>query len=213
MATNDINKMTEMPLDEFLKQLASSAPVPGGGGASALVGALAISLGNMVGSLTTGKKKYADVEDDIQELNAKSEKLRLELLSLMAKDAEVFEPLSKAYAIPKDDPTRNAVMAKALEDASLVPLAIMQKCAEAIDIIEEYAQKGSRIAISDAGCGAALAQGALRSAALNVFINTKAMQDRTLAASLNSQVDALLYKYTAKADDIYALVTGGLING
>ena len=99
MATNDINKMTEMPLDEFLKQLASSAPVPGGGGASALVGALAISLGNMVGSLTTGKKKYADVEDDIQELNAKSEKLRLELLSLMAKDAEVFEPLSKAYEI------------------------------------------------------------------------------------------------------------------
>ena len=162
MATNDINKMTEMPLDEFLKQLASSAPVPGGGGASALVGALAISLGNMVGSLTTGKKKYADVEDDIQELNAKSEKLRLELLSLMAKDAEVFEPLSKAYAIPKDDPTRNAVMAKVLEDASLVPLAIMQKCAEAIDIIEEYAQKGSRIAISDAGCGAALAQGADR---------------------------------------------------
>ncbi len=119
--------MKEMHLDQFLTQLASSAPVPGGGGGAALAGAIGIALGNMVGSLTVGKKKYADVEADIIALNEKAEKLRNELLDLMEKDAEVFEPLSKAYAIPKDDPKRSEVMAKVLKDASEVPLAIMEK--------------------------------------------------------------------------------------
>ncbi len=209
----NIELMKEMSLEDFLEQLASSAPVPGGGGAAALAGALAIALGNMVGSLTTGKKKYVEVEEDIQKLNASSEKLRLELLALMAKDAEVFEPLSKAYAIPKDDPARGPIMARVLKDASLIPLEIMEKCAEALDLIDDYARKGSRLAISDAGCGAAIALGALKSAALNVFINTRSMKDRELAASLNSRVEELLRIYTAKADEIYALVTGGLING
>ena len=202
--------MREMNLNAFLEQLASAAPVPGGGGASALAGALGIALGNMVGSLTVGKKKYAAVEDEIRELNEKAAVLREELLFLVEKDAEVFEPLSKAYGIPKDDPTREEVMANVLKAAAEVPLAIMKKCCEALDLITVYADKGSVLAVSDAGCAASLCRAAMESAALNVYINTKSMADRSLADSMNQEVCTMLQEYGQKADDIYQSVSGRL---
>ena len=202
--------MREMNLNAFLEQLASAAPVPGGGGASALAGALGIALGNMVGSLTVGKKKYAAVEDEIRELNEKAAVLREELLCLVEKDAEVSEPLSKAYGIPKDDPTREEVMANVLKAAAEVPLAIMKKCCEALDLITVYADKGSVLAVSDAGCAASLCRAAMESAALNVYINTKSMADRSLADSMNQEVCAMLQEYSQKADAIYQSVSGRL---
>ena len=202
--------MREMNLNQFLEQLASAAPVPGGGGASALAGALGVALGNMVGSLTVGKKKYAAVEDEIRELNEKAAVLREELLCLVEKDAEVFEPLSKAYGIPKDDPTREEVMANVLKAAAEVPLAIMKKCCEALDLITVYADKGSVLAVSDAGCAASLCRAAMESAALNVYINTKSMADRSLADSMNQEVCTMLQEYGQKADDIYQSVSGRL---
>lgn len=202
--------MKEMRLDPFLEQLASAAPVPGGGGASALAGALGAALGNMVGSLTTGKKKYAAVEQEMTELNEKARRLREELLDLVEKDAEVFEPLSKAYGIPKEDPEREAVMACVLKDAAEVPLQIMRKCCEVMDLIEVYAEKGSVLAVSDAGCAAALCRAAMESAALNVYINTKSMTDRQLAETLNEEVAAILQEYGEKADAVYQSVSGRL---
>lgn len=199
--------MKEMNLEQFLAKLASSSPVPGGGGASALAGALGIALGNMVGSLTVGKKKYADVEDEIIALNEKACALRNRLLDLIQKDAEVFEPLSKAYGIPKDDPKRDAVMAEALKAASQVPLDIMRKCCEALELIAVYGKKGSVIAISDAGCAAAMCKAALESAALNVYINTKSMKDRQLAESMNEEVAAMLDKYCRMASEVYEAVS------
>jgi formiminotetrahydrofolate cyclodeaminase len=198
------------PINEFIDVLASKASVPGGGGASALVGAVGTALGNMVGSLTVGKKKYADVEADIIALQAKSTALQAEFLRLIDADAEVFEPLSKAYGIPKDDPTRDEVMESALRLASTVPMDIMRAAAQAIDIIEEFAAKGSALAISDAGVGVAFAKAALQGASLNVFINTKAMGDKAYAATLDAEADNLLATYTAKADTIYASVVGRL---
>lgn len=203
--------MKDMSLEKFLEQLASAAPVPGGGGASALAGALGIALGNMVGSLTVGKKKYADVETDIIEMNQKADVLRGELLLLVEKDAEVFEPLSKAYSIPKDDPTRDEVMAKVLKEAAEIPLEIMRKSCEALKLIIMYAQKGSTLAISDAGCAAAMCRAALESAALNVYINTKSMKDRQLAETMNKEVSDMLDTYCRMADSIYGSVTGRLM--
>lgn len=203
--------MKDMSLDKFLEQLASAAPVPGGGGASALAGALGIALGNMVGSLTVGKKKYADVETDIIEMNQKADVLRGELLLLVEKDAEVFEPLSKAYSIPKDDPTRDEVMAKVLKEAAEIPLEIMRKSCEALKLIIMYAEKGSTLAISDAGCAAAMCRAALESAALNVYINTKSMKDRQLAEAMNEEVSAMLDTYCRMADGIYGSITGRLM--
>lgn len=203
--------MKEMNLDTFLEKLASKDPVPGGGGAAALAGALGIALGNMVGSLTVGKKKYAEVEEEIRQINERADVLRKELLELVEKDAQVFEPLSRAYSIPKDDPLREQVMAVVLKEASEVPLAIMKKCCEAIDLIEVYAQKGSTLAISDAGCGVSICRAALESAALNVYINTKSMADRELAEDLNTQVRQMLDIYCRKASEIYESVSGRLV--
>lgn len=197
----------EKNVDKFLEALASSAPTPGGGGAAALCGALAIALGNMVGSLTLGKKKYADVQDDILALNAKAEALRLNFVALVDADAEAFAPLAKAYSIPKDAPERAEVMEAALKRAAEPPLEIMRRSAEALDVIADYAAKGSALAISDAGCAAAIAIAAMKAAALNVRINTKSMTDRDKADEMNAETDELLAKYTQIAEEIYENVS------
>ncbi len=203
-----------VPCNEFVEVLASKAPVPGGGGASALVGAVGIALGNMVGSLTVGKKKYADVEAEMYELKAKCDKLQADLLRLIERDAEVFEPLSKAYGMPRETEEEKAekarVMAIVLKDACSVPMEIMEKCCEAIDIIAVFAEKGSTLAISDAGVGAAFCKAALKGASLNVYINTKSMADKELATELNAKCDKMLEDYTAKADAIFDSVLGRL---
>lgn len=204
-------EITSRSCADFVAVLATKAPVPGGGGASALCGAIGTALGNMVGSLTVGKKKYAAVENEIKEYQAKCSALQKDLLALVEKDAEVFEPLAAAYGLPKDTEEQRAhkeqVMESALAAACEVPLQIMEKCGEAIELLEQFAEKGSRIAVSDAGVGAALCRGALRGAALNVFINTKSMKNRERAVTANSRADAMLEKYGALADKIYNFVS------
>jgi formiminotetrahydrofolate cyclodeaminase len=195
---------------EFVDVLASKAAVPGGGGASALVGAVGMALGSMVGSLTVGKKKYADVEADIIALMDKAAALQTELLRLVDEDAVVFEPLSKAYGIPKDDPNRAQIMEDALKLACSVPMDIMRLSAKAIELQDEFAKKGSVLAISDAGVGVAFCKAALQGASLNVFINTGSMTDKDYAAGIESEADALLKKYCVLADDIYGTVVAKL---
>lgn len=198
---------TENSCKDFIDVLASSAPIPGGGGASALVGAIGVALGNMVGSLTVGKKRYADVEEDIIRCKKGADEITKRLLELVAKDAEVFEPLSKAYSLPKSTPEELAkkeeVMAVVLKDACEVPLEIMKTCARGLDLMEEFAEKGSRIALSDAGVGATLLKSALQGASLNIYINTKSMKDRVLAQQLNDETDSLRKTYEKKADEIF----------
>ncbi len=200
--------------EEFVDVLASKAPVPGGGGASALVGAVGMALGNMVGSLTVGKKKYADVEADIVALKEKATKLQGEFLRLVEADAEAFEPLSKAYGMPRETEEQKTekarVMAIVLKDACAVPMEIMEKCCEAIDVIEEFAAKGSALAISDAGVGVTFCKAALLGASLNVHINTKSMADREYAEELNAKADKMIADYSKKADEIFAAVNARL---
>jgi formiminotetrahydrofolate cyclodeaminase len=198
-------------ITEFMNELASNAPVPGGGGASALIGAVGVSLGDMVGELTTGKKKYADVEEDIQRLMRDAKEVKDEFLRLIDADAEAFAPLARAYGIPKDEPGRDEIMEEALKNGAAVPMDIMRTCGRALDIIEEFAEKGSRLAVSDAGCAAASCKAAMQAASLNVFINTKSMKDRALAESMNAEVNAMLGQYCAKAADIYRAVSERLI--
>ena len=199
---------------EFVEVLATKAPVPGGGGASAMVGALATALGNMVGSLTVGKKKYAAVEEEMRALKDRCDRLQKDFLHLVERDAEVFEPLARAYSMPKNTEEEKAEKARVMEivlrDACSVPMEIMEKCCEAIDIIAVFAEKGSVIAISDAGVGAAFAKAALKGASLNVYINTKSMVDRALAAELNAKCDRMLEEYSGKADAIFDSVLGRL---
>jgi methenyltetrahydrofolate cyclohydrolase len=195
---------------EFVDALASKAAVPGGGGASALVGAVGTALGSMVGNLTVGKKKYADVETEIYAIMDKAAVLQKELLHLVDEDAVVFEPLSKAYGIPKEDPNREKIMEEALKTACSVPMDIMRTCCKAIELHEELAAKGSALALSDVGVGVIFCKSALMGASLNVFINTKSMTDKAYAAKIEAEADGLLNKYCAQADKIYQSVISRL---
>lgn len=201
---------TKRSCEEFVSILASKEAVPGGGGAAALVGAIGTALGNMVGSLTLGKKKYADVQEDIIALKVRADGLQEELLALVRRDAEVFEPLSRAYGLPKDTDEERArkeqVMEAALREACSVPMEIMERCCAAIELHSDFAAKGTAIAISDVGCGVACCKAALLAASLNVFINTKLMTDRGYAEETNAKANSLLDTYTPLADEIYAQV-------
>lgn len=207
-------KLTEKSCGAFVAALASKAPVPGGGGAAALVGAIGTALGNMVGSLTVGKKKYADVETEVLALKAQSDKLQEKLLAMVEKDAEAFEPLARAYGLPvgteEQRSEKAGVMERVLRDAAQTPLEIMKLCVESLAVIARFSQIGSRLALSDAGCAASCCRAALDAAALNVFINTKSMTDRIYAAGLNEKTEALLRNGDAQADAIFSAVRNHL---
>ena len=200
--------LSEKSCAAFTEALASRAAVPGGGGASALVGALGVALGHMVGALTVGKEKYAAVEADLQRLMERAEDLRRRLLACVQKDAEAFEPLSRAYAIPREDPERDAIMESCLRDAAAVPLEILDLCCEAIELQRAFADKGSALAVSDAATGAALCWSALCGAAVNVKVNTKSMKDRAYAEALNAHVDRQMAQYRPAAEKVYQDVYG-----
>jgi formiminotetrahydrofolate cyclodeaminase len=154
------------------------------------------------------------VEEEIRGLMKKSKALQRDLLRLIERDALVFAPLAKAYGMPKDTEEqkmeKERVMEAALKVACSVPLEIMEKCCEGIELVKIYAEKGSVMAVSDAGVAAAFLEGALKGASLNVYINTKSMADRALAAELNAKCDRMLEEYSGKADAIFDNVLGRL---
>ena len=195
--------MLKKDINEFLDVLGSSEPVPGGGGASALAGALAAALGLMVGSLTVGKKKYAEVEDEIKAMMTEMTELKDKLAACINKDAEMFMPLAEAYRMPKDAPDRDEVMERCLADAAATPLEIMELSAKAIELLEGFAAKGSKLAVSDAATGAVLAKGAMMGAAVNVRVNTRLMKDRARAVELDGRADALIADFAPRADAVF----------
>lgn len=197
-------KMLEQSAVDFIGALSSNAPVPGGGGASATVGALAAALGMMVTNLTIGKKKYADYEEALIRCRSELEGLRDRLITLTDKDAEAFEPLSRAYSLPKDAPDYERIMEEALLTASLAPLEIMDTALECAHVLEVLVEKGSRLAISDVGVGIYFVQAAIEGASLNVYINTKMMKDRTRAEALNDRADAIIREGAALKEKISA---------
>ncbi|MBO5994598.1 MAG: cyclodeaminase/cyclohydrolase family protein [Firmicutes bacterium] len=190
-------------IKEFTEQLASPSSVPGGGGASALVGAIGIALGDMVGEHTVGKKKYIDVEEDLKALMARAQDLRARLVDCVERDAVAFEPLSRAYKIPKDEPGRDEILERCLRDAAQVPLEVFEICLEAIEVVKEFKEKGSRLIISDAATAAVMLKGAMYGAAINVKVNTNLMKDREYADEIADHVDEKLKEYEKIADQIF----------
>lgn len=203
-------KMLDKPATQFLTELSSNAPVPGGGGASAAVGAFAAALGMMVTNLTIGKKKYADYEEDLIACRSRLEGLRDKLVDLVDGDAVAFEPLSKAYSIPKDDPQRDEIMENALYEASVVPMSIMETVLTAAKELEILVEKGSKLAVSDVGVGILFAQAAIEGASLNVYINTKSMKDRPRADALNAKADAIIAEGAELKERIYGGVLAAI---
>ena len=206
----------EMEIGLFVRELSSKAPIPGGGGASALAGALAAALGQMVGNLTAGKKKYAAVEEEIQEILKRLQEMQDEFLRLSDRDEEVFKPLAEAYGMPKNTiqerEQKALVMEERLLDATMVPLEIMEKAVQTMELLEILAKKGSVMAVSDVGVGVQFARTALLGGVMNVYINTKSMTNRTRAAQLNSKADELVATGRELADRIYGEVLNSLKN-
>ena len=206
--------LREAPCTDFVAQLSSKAPVPGGGGVAALAGALGTALGGMVCSLTTGKKKYAEFEEDIQRILARTGELQDRLLRLIDEDAENFYPLSQAYGLPKDTEEQKKVkeetLQKCLKVAIQGPAEIMRVCHEAVVLEEELADKGSKLAISDVGCGVLLLKGAIQSAWLNVIVNLNCITDDAYCSALREELVPLMEKDCAVCDAVYEKVLGML---
>ena len=195
---------------DFITELASKAPTPGGGGASAYCGALAAALSSMVGNLTVGKKTYVAVEGQVQEILVQLDKLRNELVACIDKDAQAFKPLARAYGLPTSTPEERAhkhdVMQAALIGATEVPLEIMQACAQVITTSKFLAYNGSRLALSDVGVAMLFAKAALKGAALNVYVNASLISDTAQAQAYTAHADALIEEHGALADELYEYV-------
>jgi len=202
--------MLELSCLKFIDELSSKAPAPGGGGASALVGSIGVALGSMVGNLTVGKLKYADVEDDIKILLKKSEALIMRLNQLVQKDAAVFEPLAKAYGMPMETKEERAekdrVLQDALVQATRVPLAIAECSLEGIRLLDQFARKGSKLAVSDAGAGVIFCKASIQASKLNVLINLKLMKDEALKNELHNKMTAIETEGLKLADQVYHYV-------
>ena len=201
-----MDKLVQKSLAEFETALASEDSVPGGGGAAAYTGALGSALCAMASKLTIGKKKYQEYWADLVVIAENSEKLGNELLALVDEDAEGFAPLAAAYSIPKDDPGRAETLEKATLTACEGPVRMTEAIAKAIELLEEAKDKSSKLLVSDVACGSILCAAALRCAAINVFVNTRTLNDREAAEKIDSRVRYLLDTYVprakAVADDI-----------
>ena len=203
----------EKKISEYLEVLSSKAPVPGGGGASALAGALGNALGQMVVNLTVGKKKYAEVEEEMQKYLTDLKNMQQEFLHFSDRDAEVFAPLAECYRLPSATPEekehKDAVMEEKLLDASMVPVEIMEKSLELLEILDVLADKGSRMAVSDVGVQ--FTRTALLGAVMNVYINTKSIKNREKAEEINQKAKRMIKIGTSQADEIYEKVLAQLI--
>lgn len=205
----------EQVIQDFLDVLSSKEPVPGGGGASALCGAVGNALGQMVANLTVGKKKYAEVEPEVKEHLEKMVKLQAEFTALADDDAKVFAPLAKAYSLPSETEEQKAYKAEVMETnllaASAVPIQIMEKSMQMLTILDRLADIGSRMAVSDVGVAVQSTRAALLGAAMNVYINTKSMKDRNKAEELNNSANKMIEEGSRQADRIYDKVLKALI--
>ena len=199
--------LVDLTIKGFLAETAGSAPVPGGGSISALNGAIATALTEMVANLTIGKKKYIDVEAEMEDIRSRLEALQQELVGLTDRDAEAFEPLSRAYGLPKETEEqrieKERVMEKALYEASVVPLQIMKTVFRVMEDLEVLGEKGSRLAVSDVGVAVLFARAALEGASLNIYINTRLMKNREQAERLNKESDDLIAEAGRLQEKIY----------
>jgi formiminotetrahydrofolate cyclodeaminase len=196
----------------FLDDLASERPTPGGGGAAAVCGAIGAALVSMVANLTIGKKNYEAVSDDLKAVNAKAEALRAELTGAIEEDVVAFNAVMGAYGLPRgsdeEKAARTAAIQAALKDATIAPLRAVKACFEVIRLSADVADKGNLNVISDAGVAVLAANAGLRSAALNVYINAKAIKDRAFAETQIAEVEALLAQAAETTEKVYATVRG-----
>ena len=205
-----MSEIKDKSVQQFLDELASKSATPGGGSVAALMGAQSAALTSMVCNLTIGKPKYAEVEAEMQTLLQQSEALREKLTGLIKADIDVFDRLMAAYGLPKetdaDKTARSEAIQTVLKAATEVPLDCARACAEAIELSRSAANKGSIGVISDAGAAVMAGYGGLKSAALNVYINTGSLKDKAFAKAKLAELEAILKNVDVAVDEIYQTV-------
>ncbi|UCC63769.1 MAG: cyclodeaminase/cyclohydrolase family protein [Anaerolineae bacterium] len=207
-------RLTDKTVSIFLDELASSAPAPGGGSVAALSGALGAALVSMVCNLTVGKKRFADVEQDVKAILEKSESLRHRLIDLLQADVKAYTAVSQAMKMPRatdeEKAMRAEAMQKALKHATEVPMQVAAACVEVIGLCQPVAEKGNKNAVSDAGVAILMAEAGLRSAALNILINLGWIEDQSFNAEKQQQLDTLLEGKPTLRDQVYDYVVENL---
>ncbi|MCZ6526371.1 MAG: cyclodeaminase/cyclohydrolase family protein [Gammaproteobacteria bacterium] len=198
----------------FLDELASKASTPGGGSGAAIMGAMAAALVSMVGNFTVGKKDYQAVEDEMQQLLTSSETLRRQLTEMVKADVDVFDKVMASYGLPRQTDEEKAVRSgsiqTALKEATDVPLACARLCADVIKLTVPMAEKGNKNVISDAGVAVLAAHAALRSAALNVYINIGVIKDADFVSDRRRQLEDILAGANELTEQVYELVKSKL---
>jgi len=205
-----MSEIKDKSIHNFLEELASKSATPGGGSVAALMGAQSAALTSMVCNLTIGKPKYAEVETQMLDLLQKSEALREKLTCLIKADVDVFNRLMAAYGLPKESDEEKSARTEAIQTvlkaATEVPLDCARACAEAIELSRGAADKGYSGVISDAGAAVMAGYGGLKSAALNVYINTGSLKDRQFAEAKLAELEVILKDVDIAVEDIYQLV-------
>jgi len=204
--------MKRKTLDEFTWELSSKEPIPGGGGATSLVGAISAALAKMVTSLTLGKKTYAKYEEENLRIAQEAEELRQALLDGINEDAEAFLPLSKAYGMDKNLPEYREVLESCLKNAAKAPADLLERLCRVIELDEKLAESGSKLAVSDAATSVSLTRGALYAALINIKVNTRLMKDREYAKAMDRKYEAMAEEYAKRADEVYRRI-GERLNG
>lgn len=204
----------DQPIQQFLDELASKSATPGGGSAAAVMGAMGAALVGMVCNLTVGKKNYEAVDAEMADVLARADALRAQSMDMIRADVEAFDRVMAAYALPRetedDKAARSAAIQEALKAATEVPLACARLCVDIIDLSQIAAEKGNRNVVSDAGVAVMAAHAALKSAALNVYVNAKGLKDEAFAQNRVNRLEALLKEGDAKVDAIFAAVKASL---
>ena len=202
--------MSQSSIDRFLDRLASGDPTPGGGSAAAILGAMGAALVSMVCNVSFGKKGYEAAEPELRNMLVRSEELRGRLAAMVAEDIAAFDGLMAAYKLPKssdEEKSRRAETIQAsLKRATLVPLECARACSEVVQMARRAADLGYKHVISDVGVGVAAADSALRSAALNVFINAPSLKDRRFAARAIEEVERLVSASAVESEATSAAV-------
>jgi formiminotetrahydrofolate cyclodeaminase len=207
-----MTQIKDTAIEPFLDQLASSAATPGGGSAAAIIGAMGAALVSMVCNLTIGKKKYAEVEGEMQDVLARTEALRTRLTGMIQDDVKAFDAVMGAYGMPKETDAEKAARDKAIQAAlklaTDVPLACARAAREVIDLAAIASDKGNLNVISDAGVGVLAGYAALRSAALNVLTNARMITDKTFAEAKLKELNELMAGAEGATEKAYGIVKG-----
>jgi formiminotetrahydrofolate cyclodeaminase len=201
-------------VETFLNELASAAPTPGGGSAAAIMGAMGAALLSMVCNVTLGKKGFEAVAPDMKAVCDESERVRARLTAMVADDIAAFDGLMAAYRLPKTNDAEKSRRAEAIQvnlrAATETPLACARACADVVALARRAAESGFAGVVSDAGVGVLAANSALRSAALNVYINAPSLKDRSFATAALAEIEILLDRCARESEAVFELVRSRL---